>query len=206
MPSPFWRQVMALRGRPDDDRHDRPRRRPRRHPTLDREAWLDLRRHGIGGSDVSAIVGLSNYATPLSVWLEKTGLYRPDDDPSEAMEWGNILEPVVADEFSRRSGIPTTPYKFLLAHPEHPWMLANVDRLITADPVLLVDEHGVYEGKTTNAFARADWGTEDDPKVPDHALLQSHHYLAVTGLPYAYVAVLIGGQRLVWRRVERDET
>lgn len=172
---------------------------------LDRPAWLDLRRQGIGGSDVSAIVGLSKWSTPLSVWLDKSGLYTPEDDPSEAMEWGSILEPVVADEFSRRSGIPTTPYRFLLAHPEHPWMLANVDRLITADPVVMVDEPGIYEGKTVNAFQRGEWGTDEDPKVPDHAALQAHHYLAVTGLPYAYVAVLIGGQRLVWRRIERDE-
>lgn len=172
---------------------------------MSREDWLAHRRQGLGGSDISAIVGLSKYNTPLSVWLEKTGLYVPEDDPSEAMEWGNLLEPVVADAFSQRSGIPTEPYRHLLAHPEHPHMLANVDRLIPRDPVLGVDIAGVYEGKTTGPWQRKEWGTDDDPKVPDHAALQTHHYLAVTGLPYAYVAVLIGGQQLVWRRVERDE-
>src|SRR5688500_13923968 len=36
-------------------------------------------------------------------------------------------------------------------------------------------------------------------------MVQTLHYLAVTGLAFAYVAVLIGGQRLEYRRIERDE-
>ncbi|MES7190622.1 hypothetical protein U6W49_12220, partial [Cutibacterium acnes] len=31
------------------------------------------------------------------------------------------------------------------------------------------------------------------------------HYLAVTGLPYAYIAVLIGGNKFKYKPVERDE-
>jgi putative phage-type endonuclease len=169
---------------------------------VERDDWLAMRRRGIGGSDVSAIVGLNSWRTPLQTWLEKTGIYTPDDDPSEAMEWGNLLEPVVADEFSRRSGVPTVEYRALLAHPEHDWMLANVDRLIPKDPVERVELGGVYEGKTTSPWQRKEWA---DNKVPDHALLQTQHYLGVTHLPYAYIAVLIGGQRLEWRRVERDD-
>jgi putative phage-type endonuclease len=170
---------------------------------LQRDEWLALRRQGIGGSDVSAIVGLSQYRTPLSVWLEKTGVYVPEDNPTESMEWGNLLEPIVADEFSRRSGVPTEAFRCLLAHPDHPHLLANVDRVIPPHGDLAVA--GIYEGKTTSPWNRKDWGTEDDPRVPDHAALQTHHYLGVTGLPYAYVAVLIGGQQLVWRFIERDE-
>ena len=145
---------------------------------MSRDEWLAHRRQGIGGSDVSALVGLSQWATPLSVWLEKTGVYVPEDSPSEAMEWGTLLEPVVADEFSRRSGIPTEPYRHLPAHPEHPWMLANVDRLIPDDPIEGVHVAGIYEGKTTSPWQRKEWA---DGRVPDHAALQTHHYLAVTG-------------------------
>jgi putative phage-type endonuclease len=170
---------------------------------LDRPTWLELRRQGLGGSDISAIVGLSPYRTALSVWLEKTGVYVPEDEPSEAMEWGNLLEPVVADEFSRRSGIPTEPVHKMLAHPEHAWMLADLDRLIP--PHGDVPVAGVYEGKTASPWIRKSWGTDDNPLVPDHAEIQTNHYLAVTGLPWAAVAVLIGGQQLLWRRIERNE-
>lgn len=169
---------------------------------MPRDEWLEHRRAGIGGSDVSAIAGLSKWSTPLQVWLEKTGLYVPDDAPSEAMEWGSLLEPVVADEFSRRSGVPTMACTALLKHGEHEHMLANLDRLTPYDPVEDVREPGVYEGKTTHPYASKEWANNS---VPDHALLQTEHYLAVTGLPYAYIAVLIGGQRLEWRRVVRDD-
>ena len=40
---------------------------------MSREAWLELRRHSIGGSDAAGIVGLSKWASPYSVWAEKTG-------------------------------------------------------------------------------------------------------------------------------------
>lgn len=169
--------------------------------TLTRDEWLEHRRRGIGGSDVAAIAGLSQWRSPLAVWLEKTGVYVPDDEPTEAMEWGTLLEPVVADEFSRRSGIPTVPSRQLLAHPDHAFMQANVDRVVPHDPVEGIATAGIYEGKTTSPWARKDWA---DNRVPDYAALQTHHYLSVTGLDYAYIAVLIGGQRLEWRRVERD--
>lgn len=169
--------------------------------TLTRDEWLDERRHGIGGSDVSAIAGLNPWRTPLAVWLEKTGIYVPDDAPSEAMEWGTLLEPVVADEFSKRSGIPTVVSRQLLAHPDHRFMRANIDRAIPHDPVEGVPTAGIYEGKTTSPWQAREWA---DNKIPDHAALQTHHYLLTTDLAYGYVAVLIGGQRLEWRRVERD--
>ena len=40
---------------------------------LDREAWLDVRKGGIGSSDAAAAVGLNPYKSPLELWLEKTG-------------------------------------------------------------------------------------------------------------------------------------
>lgn len=38
-----------------------------------REEWLALRRQGIGGSDVAAILGLSKFKTQQELWMEKTG-------------------------------------------------------------------------------------------------------------------------------------
>ena len=38
---------------------------------MPRAEWLEVRRQTIGGSEASAIVGLSKWASPLSVWAEK---------------------------------------------------------------------------------------------------------------------------------------
>lgn len=43
---------------------------------LTRADWLKLRRRGIGGSDVAAILGLSKWRTPLEVWQDKTATAR----------------------------------------------------------------------------------------------------------------------------------
>ena len=40
---------------------------------MSREEWLMQRRKTIGGSDAAGIVGLSKWASPFSVWAEKTG-------------------------------------------------------------------------------------------------------------------------------------
>lgn len=165
--------------------------------TDDRAAWLATRRLGIGGSDAAAICGQDPWRSPLEVWLDKTGQLPDDDRDSEPAQWGRILEPVVADEVARRTGVELVEVASTLAHPDRQWMLANVDRAAYDG-----GEVGVYEGKTGGQFTASDWA---DDQVPDRYLLQGMHYLAVTGLPWLLFGVLIGGQRLEIRRVARDQ-
>jgi putative phage-type endonuclease len=70
----------------------------------ERDEWLEQRRHGIGGSDAAAALGLSPWKTPLSLYLEKTGDARPFRD-NESMLWGRVLEPAIRAEYTRRTGI-----------------------------------------------------------------------------------------------------
>ncbi|MET3119984.1 hypothetical protein AAKU64_004232 [Undibacterium sp. GrIS 1.8] len=46
---------------------------------LSREAWLDVRKGGIGSSDAGAAVGLNPYQSQLELWMIKTG--RDDNLP-----------------------------------------------------------------------------------------------------------------------------
>jgi putative phage-type endonuclease len=165
---------------------------------VDREAWLAERRKGIGGSDAAAIAGLDRYRSPYQVWLDKTGLAPDDGKAGEAAEWGNRLEPIVAEVVTERTGIvladPPGPYQ----HPDHPFMLGNVDRLAVHPD----RGEGIYEGKTVGVWSADEW---DDDGVPDRYVLQGQHYLAVTGLPWVLYGCLIGGQKLVTRWVERDD-
>lgn len=45
----------------------------------------------------------------------------------------------------------------------------------------------------------------EDDEIPSSYLAQVQHYLAVTGYKKAYIAVLIGGNRFIWKEIERDE-
>ena len=52
----------------------------RQRTKTDREsAWRKFRALGVGGSDMSTILGLNPYSTPYELWLEKTGRQQPED-------------------------------------------------------------------------------------------------------------------------------
>jgi predicted phage-related endonuclease len=38
---------------------------------MPRDAWLDIRKQGIGASDAAAAVGVSPYQSPLELWMIK---------------------------------------------------------------------------------------------------------------------------------------
>ncbi|OXM84586.1 YqaJ viral recombinase family protein [Paenibacillus rigui] len=162
-----------------------------------REEWLQLRKRGIGGSDAAAVAGLNPWKSPVAVYLEKTGQLE-NDAAGEPAYWGNILEDVVAKEFSIRTGLKVQRSNKLYRHPEHSFMLGNIDRMITDQN----KRKGILEVKTTSAFNTEDW---KDDKLPDHYAIQLQHYLSVLGLDYGFFAVLIGGNNFQYRYVERDE-
>lgn len=162
---------------------------------MDRATWLGERRRGIGGSDAAAVVGLSKWTSPYELWMSKTGRDTGDDESGEAALWGTLLEPVVRDEVARRLGVDIVTVPHILAHEHRPWQIVNLDGDIPA-----LD--AIYEGKTANQWLADDWA---DDQVPEAYLLQVQHALAVTGRARAVCAVLIGGQRLEIRTVERDQ-
>jgi len=162
---------------------------------MDRALWLQYRRKGIGGSDAAAIAGLNKWKSPVAVYLEKTGQAPLEESQSEAAYFGTILEDVVAQEFTRRTGLKVKRRNAILQHPDYPFMLANVDRLI-------VGERAGLECKTANEYLKAEW---EGQEIPAQYLLQCQHYMAVTGYEAWWIAVLIGGNKFVYKRIERDE-
>jgi len=88
------------------------------------------RKKGIGASDVSAILGVNPYKTPVDVWLEKTGRSKPGEG-NVYTEAGTKIEPVVADYFQDRSGhrvIKASAKEFQVVHPVHDYLRHHPDR------------------------------------------------------------------------------
>ena len=171
---------------------------------LPRKDWLAVRKRGIGSSDAAAAVGLNPYKSQLELWLEKTGRDNslpkldPQDEESLAY-WGNILEPIVASHYTKRSGHRVRRINAVLQHPDPrlSWMLANIDR-----EVIGADDVQILECKTAGINGARLW----KEGVPEYVQLQVMHQLAVTGKQAADVAVLLGGQHLDIHRVERDDS
>lgn len=150
-------------------------------------AWLALRRTGIGSSDCSAVVGMNPYESPFSVWQQKTG-QAPSKDLSdnEFIYWGNRLEPIIREEAAKELGLEVLSSLPTVRSKAHPHMLANLDGWFP-------EVNAIFEAKNTSAYASAKWENGD---APDHALLQVHHSMIVTGARLAYVAGLVGGNHL----------
>lgn len=171
-----------------------------------RTEWLAWRRRGLGGSDAAAIAGLDPYHTPVHVWLDKTGLIPLDEEGSEAALWGQLLEPVIADEFQRRRDLWVRQRQAQVVSVHNDWLRATLDGFVYEHPPVGVGfgagPVAIYEGKTTSSIRHSlDWG--DDP--PDRVILQVQHNLAATDHTSAWVTCLIGGQRMRIFQIERDD-
>ncbi|WP_121640634.1 YqaJ viral recombinase family protein [Virgibacillus sp. Bac330] len=161
---------------------------------MSRQEWLWNRKSGLGGSDASAVLGFNPWKSMFELYIDKTSNTIEEID-NEAIHWGNVLEDVVAEEFTRRTGKKVRRRNQTFKHPEYKFMIANIDRDV-------VGERALLECKTTNAFNSDAWEGE---QIPPAYICQLQHYMAVLGYEKAYIAVLIGGQKFVWKAVERDD-
>lgn len=184
------------------------------------EAWLEMRNNGIGGSESGAVCGVSPHQSPTQVWLKKTGLTADNYTDNEQMFWGRELEDVVATHFANLNGFKIRRNNAVLIHPEHDFMLANLDREIVGQ-----EEKTILEIKTASAFTMDKWTKGAIPAIemtlengiwvpskgetlgdiPEHYQIQVQHYMAVTGATKGYLAVLIGGQKYMQFEIQRDD-
>ena len=163
---------------------------------MDREEWLRWRTKGIGGSDVSVIAGINPFRSIFQLWLEKTGQAEPEETENDHTHFGNVLEPVVKREFSKRTGLKVRAKRALLQSEEYPFMLADLDGVIYENGKM-----NLFEAKTASAYKQEIW----ERGVPEEYMLQVQHYMAVTGAEKTYLAALVGGNRFYWKVVPRDE-
>ncbi|MGM0536923.1 MAG: YqaJ viral recombinase family protein [Pseudomonadota bacterium] len=190
--------------------------------------WRELRGLGIGASEAAAAVGASEYRTPFEIAERKLGLANDDAEADyrrrQKMAMGHVMEPVTAARFAVATGLNVQHYNAMLAHPEHPFMLANIDRRIVgvsdAQAAWLeglmgqaVTGPGVAELKNVE-FAKG-WGKPDNVhvtaglctsgEVPGDYFLQLQQQLAVTGYEWGFLVVTIAGWETRWYPILRDD-
>lgn len=166
---------------------------------IPRLEWLKMRQTGLGGSDAAPAVGMSPWKSPVALYFDKTDPITADED-TELFKRGRQMEGPIADMFAEESNLEVVKLPVMLRSGMYEFMLANVDRYV-------VETDGTWailECKNVGVNQTHDW--DDGP--PLHYRLQIQHYLAVHGPRFqrAYIAALIGGNKLVIFVVERDET
>jgi len=153
--------------------------------------WHAARAHGIGGSEIAPILGLSPFESRFSLWHRKSGAAQPVEETPE-MEWGKRLEPVIlakfaevlADEGDTGTVVPSATY----CHPDRPWQIANPDAEIH-DP----DGRTVALVEAKFAIHGDGWGEPGTDQIPIYYRTQCTWYGDVMGVELVLIPVLIGG-------------
>lgn len=188
----------------------------------------------IGGSEAAVILGLSPWATPLSLYLRKKGLLpEPDLDSKDYIKWGKRLEEPVAQAYSEETMRPVQE-----ADPD---VVTDLEgrHLKTFVPIANYGAHGVFLGidslganfahpdrpwmrchpdrfildpKRTGKLGILEAKTamamkkdEWDEEPPLKYQVQLAHNLEVMGCEWGSLAVLIGGNTFRWQDQERNE-
>lgn len=137
--------------------------------------WHAERLQGIGGSEVAAILGLSKWATPLSVWREKTKREESSFNPRWEMEIGSHMESKIAKTWADEVGCElfVVPY---MRNKEKPWRAASLDRVCK------------FPGHSPQGV-EIKWTSHPWVNIPDQYYCQIQWYLGISGLSSMWLVV-----------------
>ena len=177
----------------------------------------------LGGSDAAAVMGLSPWATPVELWMQKTGRKpkaEPDARQRKIYERGHRLEPFIRDMVIDKLRDQGVEVELLACNarycdPEHDFLSCEIDfeLLLTGtvqigDELVALDrEHVNADAKSVSGFARKKWGEENTEDVPIEYAAQFTHGLMITGRRYCLVAALRSFDDVdIYWTVRDDET
>lgn len=148
-----------------------------------REEWLAARKHYIGGSDASAVLGMNPYKTNLELWQEKTGIVQPEDISGKPyVQYGHAAESYLRELFALDFPDYYVHYQDnnIWLNDRFPFAHASLDGWLTDQD----GRSGVLELKTTNilqSMQKEKW----NHRIPDNYYIQVLHYLMVTEFDFA---------------------
>ena len=160
------------------------------------EEWLAARREGVGGSDVGHMFSLEPYGCQRYLWYDKRHT-EPDYPRKEGgvLERGLVLEAVIAERFAKDYGLKVRNINQIRKHKTEPWALANLDRKIEGQDVLL-------ECKTAG---REIFHRIKRDGIPESYIMQIQQYLWITGWEKAVLALLWpDGWVFIYEEIEAD--
>jgi len=183
----------------------------------DRDSWLAGRKageHRIGASTVAAVLGVSPWRSPWEVFSAAQGVpentARNDRDLTRGQRWEGFVRELYAEKTGAELAWPYETDDVIVYRHDLPWLAVSPDHYVIRD-----GEKGGLEIKTDQDARGAKWGEDgtvieawgpESAKVcPPHYALQVYGCLAVTGLPWWDLVVLLGGYEIRVIRIMRDE-
>jgi putative phage-type endonuclease len=154
-----------------------------------REEWLEVRKGGIGSSEVATIVGLNPWETPYQLWRRKTGLDAPKAE-NAAMRNGHHLEDAVSRMWSdanpAREVIKRSAIDWIIRDNDRPYLQVSPDRTFWLGESRSPEAKGILEIKTTRMKV-------DPEDLPKYWFCQVQYQLGVAGYQQGSLAWLSAG-------------
>jgi putative phage-type endonuclease len=165
---------------------------------MNNKQWHEQRLNGIGGSEVSIVLGLNPWQSRLELWNTKVNrIIKETEEDNLIFEIGHALEPIIANHYQKMTNrqLEVRPQKI---HPKYPFINGNVDREIVKSER---SEPGILEIKTRGALTS--W---HDDEIPPYYIAQLQQYLAVYGYNWGSFAVLdLKTRKVTYTDIERDD-
>jgi len=152
--------------------------------TPEDQEWHDLRKQGITGTDVGAILGVSPFSSAYKIWAVKTGLVTDEVKQNQSMRLGQLLEPALLQLFKETHPEMQVHEVGTYAHEDYPFMIANPDGLAIEG-----DKLWIVEIKTSRKY----W-----EEVPAHYITQVLHYADVFSADGIKMVSYAGGNYQEW--------
>lgn len=170
--------------------------------------WHEIRKGGIGASDVPILTGESEYSNPIKLFYQKIGLSPSEQKESELMFWGHAHEPLLLDHWQYwekekdayirnvRDGKIVRRYKkntgFIYQNEDYPFMFFTPDGIIPAGELTLyedkLEKDCPLQAKNINALVHSMYGG-----LPPTYIEQEHAEMIVMGVEYSEFVYLVGG-------------
>jgi putative phage-type endonuclease len=183
------------------------------------ERWYEVRRRGITASEIAAVLGISRWESPFSLYWRKVNDWRTDDN--EFTSAGRHLEDAIAQWWAHEHPGRVVHAAGLYAHPERPWQLATPDRFV-CDPQWhdnpFPDDANYHYDHLTDAaidglleckwvaYSWDGWGEQGTDEIPVYYRAQCLWQADVLGVDEVHVAALgPGGFRAYVVRRDEDD-
>jgi len=166
--------------------------------------WYAFRENGIGGSDISALLGLNPYKSAVQVFYEKIGVLNRLED-NRNLFWGRTMEDMIANVWQYVDGTDEGYIKNFnegnvirkcrkvngyAVNPDYPWLFYSIDRLMNKGSINLAtgevnEDEAILEIKTANSFALSKW--EDG--IPPEYIAQPAQGMLIFEVNYGETAI-----------------
>lgn len=172
------------------------RKQPVRGPDSCTPEWYAIRNSIIGSSEAAAACGLSEYKTPLGLYLEKTGQAEPFAG-NEHTRRGKRYEPLIAEDWQEMTGRALIQYPCpMYLHPDLPGIAATPDGQISETEGL--------EIKCPSPRMKDRFGEQGTDEIPNDWKLQAQQQMGVMGWDRVHFAVKVFDEPQLYV-VERDD-